>query len=252
MRKQRATITLALCITLTGLSPHGAFAQDEAKTNPRSAISNGRNPQADVRVGVNPSKRVTLTLRDAMTTALENNRDIEVERLNVQMNEFDVRAAQGVYDPTLATTLYYDRRSIPATSIFAADKTDPGAFNLPLYLAFSDPMYCPGLMLSPSLFQGFRYRVIDVNYTEKDRVIELDAPEDLYNLAALLRDNERFVVESIASRGSGKPGAGLGLPIVEEIAKLFGGTLDLADGRDGRGLRVTVRFPAPVSPAEAS
>ena len=94
-----------------------SFGQD----NPQSAI---RNPQSDVRVGVNPSKRATLTLRDAMTAALENNRDIEVERLNVQMNEFDLRAAQGVYDPTLATTLYYDRRSIPATSIFAADKTD--------------------------------------------------------------------------------------------------------------------------------
>jgi hypothetical protein len=27
---------------------------------------------------------------------------------------------------------------------FAADKTDPGAYNLPLYLAFADPMHCPG------------------------------------------------------------------------------------------------------------
>jgi HAE1 family hydrophobic/amphiphilic exporter-1 len=94
-----------------------SFGQD----NPQSPTP---NPQSDVRVGVNPSKRVTLTLRDAMTAALENNRDIEVERLNVQMNEFDLRAAGGAYDPTLSTTLFYDRRSIPATSIFAADKTD--------------------------------------------------------------------------------------------------------------------------------
>ncbi|HEY6401028.1 MAG TPA: TolC family protein [Blastocatellia bacterium] len=65
-----------------------------------------------------------LTLKDAMSMALENNRDIEVERLNVQMNEFDVRAAQGFYDPSLATTLYYDRSQIPATSIFASGKTD--------------------------------------------------------------------------------------------------------------------------------
>ena len=59
-----------------------------------------------------------------MTMALENNRDIEVERLNVQMNEFDLRAAQGFYDPT------WRRRSIttavrfPPTSIFASGKTD--------------------------------------------------------------------------------------------------------------------------------
>ena len=50
---------------------------------------------------MNPSKRVTMTLRDAMSMALENNRDIEVERLNVQMNGFDLQAAQGVYDPAL-------------------------------------------------------------------------------------------------------------------------------------------------------
>jgi HAE1 family hydrophobic/amphiphilic exporter-1 len=97
-----------------------SYGQD----NPQSASSNGRNPQSDVRVGVNPAKRVTLTLKDAMSMALENNRDIEVERLNVQMNEFDVRAAQGFYDPSLATTLYYDRNLIPATSIFASGKTD--------------------------------------------------------------------------------------------------------------------------------
>jgi len=94
-----------------------SFGQD----NPQSQSP---NPQSEVRVGVNPSKRMTLTLRDAMLMALENNRDIEIERLNVRMNEFDLRAAQGVYDPALAATFYYDRRSIPATSIFAADKTD--------------------------------------------------------------------------------------------------------------------------------
>jgi len=99
-----------------------SFGQDNPQSqNPQSAI---RDPQSDVRIGVNPSKRVTLTLRDAMSMALENNRDIEVERLNVRMNGFDLRAAQGFYDPNLATTLYYDHRALPATSIFASGKTD--------------------------------------------------------------------------------------------------------------------------------
>jgi outer membrane protein TolC len=90
-----------------------------------SGIASGQNnPQSEGRIGVDSSKRVTLTLRDAMLTALDNNRDIEVERLNVQMNEFDVISAQGVYDPALATSLYYDRRTVPATSIFASGKTD--------------------------------------------------------------------------------------------------------------------------------
>lgn len=116
-RKVRTVYNLLAVILLVAPTSYG---QD----NPQSSISNGRDPQSDVRVGVNPSKRVMLTLKDAMSMALENNRDIEVERLNVQMNEFDLRAAQGFYDPNLATTLYYDRSVIPATSIFASGKTD--------------------------------------------------------------------------------------------------------------------------------
>jgi fructose 1,6-bisphosphate aldolase/phosphatase len=84
--------------------------------------------------------------------------------------------------------------------MFAADKTDPGAYNLPLYLAFVDPMYNSGLILSPSMFKGFRFTIMDVACTDGDRVIELDAPEQIYDIAALLRDNQRFVVESIHSR----------------------------------------------------
>lgn len=49
---------------------------------------------------------------------------------------------------------------------------------------------------------------------------------------------QRFV----RGREGDKPGAGLGLPIVEEIASLFGGRLELLAGADGRGLRVRVSF----------
>src|SRR5262245_24038785 len=114
MKNQEAKMFYGLLAIALLITP-AAIAQD----NPQSAIIQKQGPQSDVRVGVNPAKRVMLTLKDAMSMALENNRDIEVERLNVQMNEFDVRAAQGFYDPSLATTLYYDRSLIPATSIFA-------------------------------------------------------------------------------------------------------------------------------------
>ena len=44
----------------------------------------------------------------------------------------------------------------PAESfmVFAADKCGPGAYNLPLFLAFADPMYCGGLML-PQMIKVF-------------------------------------------------------------------------------------------------
>jgi fructose 1,6-bisphosphate aldolase/phosphatase len=83
--------------------------------------------------------------------------------------------------------------------LFAADKCGPGAYNLPLFLAFADPMHCAGLML-PKMIDGFRFRIIDMECTEGDRVLELDAPEDYYRIAVLLRDNERFAIEAIHSR----------------------------------------------------
>jgi len=86
--------------------------------------------------------------------------------------------------------------------MFMADKTDPGAFNLPLYLAFSDPMHNAGLILSPRVKEGFKFVIMDVSYTKADKIIELEAPEKTYNIAALLRDPEKFVVESIWSRAT--------------------------------------------------
>jgi len=84
--------------------------------------------------------------------------------------------------------------------MFMADKTEPGAFNLPLYLSFADPMHCAGLILAPTIKKGFKFLIMDVNYTKADRIIELVTPEESYDIAALLRDTGRFVVESIWSR----------------------------------------------------
>ncbi len=94
----------------------------------------------------------------------------------------------------------FDERPNEALMVLAADKTEPGAFNLPLYLAFADPMYCGGLLLSTDLHDGFTFHIMDVDYTEGDRVITLAAPERLYDIAALLRDTHRYVIESIWSR----------------------------------------------------
>src|SRR5262245_13313312 len=109
---QKAQYFIAVLVgvsTLIVSAVYGAFAQEMPKT--------------EQRVGVDQTKKVNMTMRDAMLLALENNRDIEVERLNVQMAQFDVLSAQGAYDPALATTLYYDRRLVPATSIFASGQT---------------------------------------------------------------------------------------------------------------------------------
>jgi len=88
--------------------------------------------------------------------------------------------------------------------LFQADKTDPGAFNLPLYLGFCDPMHNAGLILAPNVKKGFKFVIMDVSFTKADRIIELKSLEEIYDIAALLRDPERFVVESIWSRANGE------------------------------------------------
>ncbi len=122
--------------------------------------------------------------------------------------------------------LTFEERQGESLLLFAADKTDPGAFNLPLYLAFADPLNTPGLILSPDLGQGFRFTIMDVAHTAGDRVIELDAPEELYDIAALLRDPGRFVVESVRSRATGEIAAVASTSRLHDIAGRYTGKDD--------------------------
>jgi len=127
--------------------------------------------------------------------------------------------------PAVAEMEFEERPNEPIL-FFAADKTDPGAYSLPLYLGFTDPMHCAGLILSPKMAAGFKYTIMDVSYTEADRVIELNAPEELYDIAALLRDPERFVVESIHSRGDGDIAAVVSTTRLHNIAGKYVGKDD--------------------------
>lgn len=101
-----------------------------------------------------------------------------------------------------AAEIEFLERPNEAVLVFAMDKTEPGAFNFPLYLAFADPMWCPGLMLSPEIGKGFTFEIIDANYIKRDKVITLQAPEDLYDIAALLRETRRYAIKSIFSRAN--------------------------------------------------
>lgn len=71
------------------------------------------------RVGVDMNQQRPLTLREALSLALENNKDIEVARENVRIAEFDLLGAQGVYDPRLSTTAFYERAENPISSFLS-------------------------------------------------------------------------------------------------------------------------------------
>jgi HAE1 family hydrophobic/amphiphilic exporter-1 len=60
-----------------------------------------------------------LSLRESLSLALENNKDIEVARENVKIAEFDLRGARGAYDPRLNTTAFYERIKSPISSFLS-------------------------------------------------------------------------------------------------------------------------------------
>lgn len=71
------------------------------------------------RVGVDMDRQRPLSLRDALSMALENNKDIEVARENVRIAEFDLLGARGVYDPRISTTAFYERVKSPISSFLS-------------------------------------------------------------------------------------------------------------------------------------
>jgi fructose 1,6-bisphosphate aldolase/phosphatase len=127
--------------------------------------------------------------------------------------------------PQVAEMEIEERESEPFL-FFMADKTEPGAFNLPLYLSFADPMHCAGLLLSPKIKQGFKFVIMDVNYTKADRIIELVTPEETYDIAVLLRDTGRFVIESIWSRATGEQAVAASTTRLHNIAGKYVGKDD--------------------------
>ncbi|MBI2872678.1 MAG: fructose 1,6-bisphosphatase [Chloroflexi bacterium] len=132
-------------------------------------------------------------------------------------------------------------RPRPAESfmMLAADKCGPGAYNLPMFLGFADPMYCAGLML-PNMIKGFRFRIVDMDNTEGDSIIELSAPGDYYQLAALLRDNERFGIDAIFSRTFDVQAAAISTQRLHNIAGTYTGKDDPVAIVRNQGI-----FPAP-------
>lgn len=75
------------------------------------------------RVGVDMFEQKPLSLKEAITMALENNKDIEVTRQNVRIAEFELQAARGVYEPRFAGQTFYERAIVPNVSIFSVNRT---------------------------------------------------------------------------------------------------------------------------------
>ena len=98
--------------------------------------------------------------------------------------------------PGVAEAEIEERVSEPIV-VFMADKTEPGAWNLPLYRIFADPFNTAGLIIDEKLHTGFTFRVMDVI---EDKVVDLHTPEESYDLLALIGTPSRYVIHSVYRR----------------------------------------------------
>ena len=71
------------------------------------------------RVGVDESRPLALALFDAVKMALEQNREVEVERINVRQAEYDLFAARGATDIYLGASSFYEHKNVPVGSVLA-------------------------------------------------------------------------------------------------------------------------------------
>lgn len=80
---------------------------------------------------------------------------------------------------------------------YLADKTEPGAWNLPLYRMFADPFNTAGLVIDPKMHPGFRFEVMDLM---ADKRIVLHCPEELHDLLLFIGAPGRYVIRQVESK----------------------------------------------------
>ena len=102
--------------------------------------------------------------------------------------------------PGVAEMEIVERPSEPIV-VFMADKTEPGAFNLPLYKIFADPFNTAGLVIDPRMHDGFIFEVLDVY---EGKMVKLNAPEELYDLLALIGTPGRYVIKRVYRKSDGE------------------------------------------------
>ncbi len=124
--------------------------------------------------------------------------------------------------PGVAEMAFEERPSEPVI-IFAADKTEPGAWNLPLFRMFADPFNTAGLVFDPSMHDGFEFEVHDV---KEHRKVRFRTPEEMYDMLALIGQPGRYVIKSVFRKSDGEVAAVTSTDLLNQIAGKYVGKDD--------------------------
>lgn len=98
--------------------------------------------------------------------------------------------------PGVAEMTFVERKSEPVI-VFCGDKCAPGAWNLPLFRIFADPFNTIGLVIDPSMHDGFRFEVHDVHSGQD---ITLGCPEEMYDLLVLIGSPENYIIKNVLTK----------------------------------------------------
>lgn len=102
--------------------------------------------------------------------------------------------------PGVAEMEFEERQSEPII-VFMADKTEPGAWNYPLYKMFADPFNTPGLVIDPKMHKGFDFEVHDLIGHKK---VVFHCPEEIYDMLVFIGAPGRYCVKAVYSRTTGE------------------------------------------------
>ena len=95
----------------------------------------------------------------------------------------------------------FEERPNEAFTVFAADKTEPGAFNYPIYRMFVDALSNTGLIVNKNLAGGVIMNIMDV---EEGKVAALELWQDKPTIEAALMYPGRYVVDTVTTK-DGEP-----------------------------------------------
>lgn len=102
--------------------------------------------------------------------------------------------------PGVAEFEIIERDSEPII-VFLADKTEPGAWNYPLFKMFADPFNTIGLVIDPKMHDGFKFEVDDL--IEKKKVI-FSCPEEVYDMLIFIGAPSRYVIKYVIRKDDGE------------------------------------------------
>lgn len=98
--------------------------------------------------------------------------------------------------PGVAEMEFEERPSEPVV-IFLADKTEPGAWNFPLFKIFADPFNTAGLVIDPKMHAGFIFEVHDLHEGKR---IRFSLPEEYYDILVLIGAPGRYTIKAVYSK----------------------------------------------------